>query len=294
MSRGSISVFCVALGCGGGGGGAVDAAAPLADADPTERATGFVANRAGFVELTEGTIPFPAQAGLRDRGDLPPAALLAAEGECEIWVHPSEAAQCEPACSDGYCAATDQCTPWPVAISAGPIEVTGLRAPLRFLAGEYGYQPESEPPAELFADDAVVIASAPGGAAAGFTLEAGGVAPLEAQLDLDFDVTLVIEDGVDETIAWTPEPGGAIIQLALVVGHHGAPYEAQLVCESADDGELTIPGGLIARLPDRANGLEQHSSRVARLRRDVSAGAGGPIELVVASQVVIPQLEHRR
>ena len=114
-----------------------------------------------------------------------------------------------------------------------------------------------------------------------------------ADLDLEFDVTLVIEDGVDEVIRWTPESSGRV-QLALQVGHHGAPYEALMVCEADDaDGEIVVPGSLVTRFPQRSNGLEQHSSWIARFTRDVLETEAGPVELFVANRILILQIDHR-
>ena len=76
------------------------------------------------------------------------------------------------------------------------------------------------------------------------------------------------------------------------VGWHGAAYEALMLCEALDDGSFTIPGDLITELPRAANGMEQHSSCLARVTREEADTDAGPIELVVSSQVRIPQLSH--
>lgn len=277
--------------CGGDDGGGAADAGPGPDAD-VNRATDFVANRAGWIELAENTLGGSRlSAGLRDGTDVPPASLLAAAGECEIWTHPLAPALCETC--DGYCVAEDDCRPFPQSASAGTIAVAGTTEPVTFTPGEFGYQPDPKfPPDDLFSDEAAISATAAGADADGFTLTTGGVAALEADLDLEFDVTLVIEDGVDEVIRWTPASSGRVA-LWLQVGHHGAPYEARLVCESADDGELTVPGSLIADFPQPASGLEQHASYLVRFDRDVEDGAVGPIELLVSSEVLIPQLDHR-
>lgn len=282
-------------GCGGDDDAAADASTAV-DAEPgpdgaTDRAIDFPANRSGWIHLVEGYAGFDGvSAAVRDRVDVPVAERIAAEGDCEVWVHPADPAQCDPPCEDGYCVADDRCEPFPRLTSAGVISTTGVAGDLRFVPVEYGYQVDPEvPPEDLFADDAAITVTAPGDVADGFALEAGGVVPLEAQLDLDSDITLVIEDGVDEVFEWTPESSGEI-QLALLTGHHGAPWYSLLVCETADDGELVVPGSLISQFPRDESGFEQHPSWIARYRRDL---ADGPIELWVASRVIIPQVEHR-
>ena len=281
-----------------GDDGADGDAAPAPDGS-TSRATGYVANPVGSIELIEGYVGergTGAAALLRDAPDAPPAELLASEGPCEVWTHALEPAECDPPCELAYCVADDQCAPFPLPVSAGEIAVAGLTEELRFVPGGLGYDVDPELlPEDLFADGAAIEVTAAGDAAPGFSLAAVGVGPLDADLDLEFDVTLVIEDGVDEVIGWTAGGvAGARVQLALQVGHHGAPYEALLVCEADDaDGELVVPGSLIQRFPRQSNGLEQHASWIARFSRDVADGADGPIELMVASRTIIPQLDHR-
>ncbi|HUS66773.1 MAG TPA: hypothetical protein VMZ28_19685 [Kofleriaceae bacterium] len=292
----AVTLLILLAGCGGDddGGATPDGGDdPAADGGGGDRVTDYVPNRVGSIELVEdGSIGTTAIAALRDKAQLPTASLLASQGECEIWTHPLAQASCDPPCADGYCAATDECVPFPVLVDAGTITVTGLTEALSFASGEFGYQPDPEfPPEDLFAADAVITAEAAGADADGFTLEAQGVPTLVADLDLEFDTTLVLEDGVDREIRWTAEDAGTI-QLGVQVGWHGAAYEALLLCEADDDGSLTIPGGLVTQFPRASNGMEQHASWIARITRDTVTIDGGPVELVVASQVRIPQLRH--
>lgn len=280
--------------CGGDDDGASDAGdEPGTDGGgAVDRTTDYVANRAGWVELVEDTtIGTSMTAWLLDGANVPQAALLASQGECEVWTHPIPAS-CEPACVDGYCVAENECAAFPQLASAGTITVTGLTEDVTFTAGEFGYQSSPKfAPEDLFADGAAVSATAPGDDAPGFTLEASGVPTLVADLDLEFDVTMVLEDGVDREVRWTAESSGRI-QLGLQVGWHGAVYEALLLCESDDDGSLVIPGELIAQFPRASNGMEQHGSWIARVERDRVDSDAGTVELVVSSQVRIPQLSH--
>jgi hypothetical protein len=213
--------------------------------------------------------------------------MIASAGDCAVWVHPGPAL-CEPSCSDGFCIDTNTCEPWPQFAPAGTITVTGLHEALSFVPGTYWYSPEPFPgSADLFATGAAITASAPGDVSEGFSLSATGVTPLEAA----FPVTLEIEDNVDEQISWTAEQSGRI-QLALLVGWHGAPFEAMLLCETEDDGSLTIPGSLIAQFPRASSGMEQHSSWLVRFDRSVEQTSAGPIELFVGSMVIITQISH--
>ncbi len=247
-------------------------AAPLDDAGPGDHRP----DRIGFVSLIEGGFT-SVFAQLQDGPELPTARLTAREGDCAIYERP-RAASCQPACSNGACTAANTCTPWPANAAAGTITVTGLRAPLVFRSGSFGYVPEPEPGDDLFAAGATIRVSAPGGVTPAFEATVTGVAPLEAPFQ---NLTLV--DGRDATVQWTGA-SDARIQVGLVVGWHGAPYEALLLCETADDGELVIPGSLITRLPRAASSLESHPSWIMRFDRAVVMVPAGPIEIVAGSQ----------
>lgn len=293
VTAAALALLLVA--CGGdddGGGGGADGGGDHDDGGGGDRVTDFAPNRAGWIELVEdANIGTYTAASLRTGGDLPPATLLASSSECEIWTH-AEPALCDPPCEDGVCVSEGECTPFPQLASAGTITVTGLTEDLSFTQGEFGYEPDPAfPPDDLFAAGAAIAATAPGDDLLAFELEATGVPTLEADLDLEFDINLVIEDGVDREIRWTAEDAGTM-QLGLQVGWHGAVYEALMLCETEDDGSFTIPGDLITQFPRASNGMEQHSSWFARVTRDTVDTDGGPIELVVSSQVRIPQLSH--
>jgi hypothetical protein len=296
----AIALAIASPACGGDdgpgaadGGGDPDAASPDGAAG---RATGFVANAAGLISLTEGPPSWlvgvqTVYARLTDAVDVPPASLLASAGECEVWVHPLPAF-CDPACQNGYCVGGDQCLPYPDLASAGDITLAGLVEPLTLEAADFGYTPDHTfAGLELWDDGAAITATAPGGDAPGFTLEVTGVPALEAQLDLESGGVLRIEDGADETIRWTAAESGRI-QLGLAVGHHGSPYEALLLCETDDDGELVVPGDLITRFPRQESDLESHTSWLARFTRDVVDTGAGPIELTASSHVLIGAIAH--
>lgn len=280
----ALVTAALAVGCGDDGGGATVDAAPAVDASADQ--PGFQPARVGYISLVEGGGFDSVFASIRDRSELPEPTLIASDGDCAIYVHPP-AARCEPACTDGFCVANDQCEPWPQIASAGPITVTGLTDPLTFEPSMFGYTPDAFPGEDMFDAGSRIVASAPGDASDAFTLETDGVSALEAT----FPVTLELEDDVDEVIAWTPRDD-ARIQLALQVGWHGAPYEALLLCETEDDGELTVPGGLISRFPRASNGMEQHFSSLTRFTRAVAQTPAGPVELFVGDRVIITQISH--
>jgi hypothetical protein len=245
--------------------------------------------RIGTIRLIEGGGFGSVFASIRDKPDRPAPSRIAGDGDCAVYGRPSPPL-CDPPCENGVCIGDDECEPYPAFTSAGDIAVTGLVEPLTFTVDNFGYSPEPFPDGDLFTAGAEITATAPGAAAPGFTLNAEGVADLEA----DFPVTIELEDGVDEPIAWTADDGAATtrIALGLQVGWHGAPYEGLLLCDTDDDGDLVIPGALITALPRASSGLEQHSSYLVRYTRDVVELPAGPIDLLVGSQVTILQIAH--
>ena len=260
----------------GGGGDTVDAG-PHPDAGPNDHRP----DRVGLIELAEQDTSGWASALVQDRPALPVPVATATSDECTVYVRP-DPALCEPPCTGGVCTAPGTCTPWPQHASAGTIAVTGLVQALSFVDGAFGYVPEPEPTGNLFDAGATITVTAPGATTPAFSAQVHGVAPLDAPFQ---NPTLV--DGQDATITWTAA-GSARIRVELVVGWHGAPYEAMLACETDDDGTLVIPGSIIAQLPRSSTGLEQHPSWLSRFDRDVVMVPAGPIEIVASSRLALP------
>lgn len=274
MQSHALLLLAALAACGGDGGNPVDAG-PFLDAGPDD----FHVERSGFVNLIEGGGFFSVAAVIQDGGELPLPAPIAAGGECTVYRRPGPA-RCEPPC-DGVCVATDTCVPFRAGVDAGTITVTGLRAPLTFVHGDFGYEPTPQPGTELFADDATITVSAPGAAIPGFSVTLAGVPALAGAT-----TTLTLVDGRDAEVTWTAAGAGRI-QLSLLVGWHGAPYEAMLLCETDDDGALTIPGAVVSALPRASTGLESHPSTLTRFRRASVLAPAGPIEIVVGSQAFV-------
>lgn len=281
-----IPVFLAGLvGCGSSSSAPDPDAAPLVDAGPSD----FRFDTAGVINLiepgTDGSTGWQAvYASINDR----PYNLLpertAAEGDCAVWVRPSSG-NCEPACGpEATCEPDGTCAPFPRTAPAGRIEVDGLLVELAFVPTALGtYDLEPWPPPDIFADDATITVTAAGDETAAFVMQTRGVPPLGGGPLYGVE----LEDGVDEEITWPAASGDAEIQLLLRVGWHGAPVEAVLVCETADDGSLTIPGALITALPRSSTGLEQHISSLTRFRRVHHAAEAGIIELFVGSQQMV-------
>lgn len=276
VNRILVAVLCAqSAACGGSGPGdqPIDAGNLLDAGDDS-----FRIDKVGSINLIEGGF-LGVYALIQDRPELPTPVAIAQNDACTVFRRPAPAL-CDPACTNGVCTAPNTCTPYAQNASAGRITVAGLRQSLAFVPGSFGYVPEPSPPADLFDPGAAITVSAPGDVTPAFAATLTAPPALEAPFQ-----NLTLRDGEDATITWTAGPGGArTMQVALLVGWHGAPPEAMMICETDDDGALTIPGSLITQLPRASSGLESHPSWILRFDRAVVAAPAGPIEIVVGSQ----------
>jgi hypothetical protein len=212
---------------------------------PPGQDPGYQPDRIGEIRIEEWDATSYVWARIWEGPGLPPESQVARTGDCALYRHQPEAICSQPC--DGFCQAPGGCLPNPRLASAGSITVTGLQQPLVLEPNDFGYSPSPvDPPADLFELGAVVTARAAGGATPSFAVSARGVLPLTTDLE-----TMVLEDDREAIARWVagPDIGGARIQLALYSGWHGAPYETLLLCETDDDGELTISQDLIVQLP---------------------------------------------
>jgi hypothetical protein len=263
-------------------------ATPAADATPPADAlhlNGFQPNPAGGIELSERNDGAGwAYAYLYDRAPARAPSLVAAEGDCVLYLRP-DPGFCDPPCDpSSECDTDDACQPRPQMVNAGPIVVTGLRAPLAFIWNGYPvyYRADPDPTGDLYDPGAEIVAVAPGDGVPGFTLRGRGVAAIGAVEDV-----VELHDGADAEVTWTAQHDGRI-QIALIVGWHGAPWEAMILCETEDDGAVTVPAGLIEQFPyTTGEGLFQWPSWLRRFSRDVVVTPAGPYEMVVASEAAL-------
>ncbi len=277
----------ILIGCGAGANDGPDAgASPDARAAADAGAVGasFSPERKGKITITEAAFAGPAVgifATLRDGAEPLALELVASDGDCAVY-HRPEAGFCDPGCEAGsYCNADDQCVANPAQVSAGTIAVSGLLAPVSFVPGEHGYSVDSDlsHDDDYYTPGAVITASAPGAEVGGFSVDVVGVAPFVSST-----TTVSLHDDTDAVVTWEGEGDGRV-QLALRLGWHGGPTMDMLLCETVDDGELTIPGALITRFPYFEGGLFQVPSSFGRFARAVVPG--GDIELFVGSMIYI-------
>lgn len=227
------------------------ALAPDATLDP-DGGAGFAyatcadADRVGVfrVELAEGFTGVQGQvADGQNPAQIPDVHAIA--GDCRL-LRPPELF-CDPGCVGGTtCAADGTCVAIPSNVDVGAVTVTGLRAPVRMTASApvWFYTNRDPLPHPGFDPGDAITLAAEGNAGDAFTLRGEGIAPLVVDGE-----TLALEASTDATLRWTPPPGPTAARIHLdvnIANHGGTP--ARIECETADDGEATIPAELVDTL----------------------------------------------
>ena len=155
----------------------------------------------------------------------------------------THATTCDPACTPGNeCGIGDKCVPAPRKMDVGEVSITGLAKPVKMSAiapvNEYNFVGELGHPA--FSPGAKVTLTAAGGKASPFTIEAVGVAPLEAQQHAP-----LVKAGLPVTVTWTTdEVAHGDVTIVLNVNQHGTGG-GEIACVAKDSGSFTIPAMLV-------------------------------------------------
>jgi hypothetical protein len=206
--------------------------------------------------------------------------IVATSGDCSVLDGaPMNNWECSPECTWGEQSCVNgECVDWPAMAPTGDVTITGLLPGAVTLEeldlGYYGTPGGYD--GDLFgAGDPIRVTSA-GGATPALDLSAVGVEDLEITVP-----TLV--PGEPMTLTWTPSSSPSHVQVLLDTGWHGSVSLTTIWCETADDGDLTIPGELTAWIDIPSCG-ECELSRVRRVNRDVVDFGSGPIELLVGSE----------
>lgn len=181
------------------------------------------------------------------------------EGACRLWTW--DVAWCE-GCEypEGLCNDEGECVEsFPRTLSAGPISVSvdGEQVlDMFFIAGQ-GYLGGYMLPDGLFgAGDRLTLEAAGGPDVSGFSL--GGRMLEPAMIDLerlpgrDYDGAVVLRDGQDRTISWSPVVDGSRVRIELPTNNrgHGSPPDALIECEAFDDGSIVVPRSIVEAFPE--------------------------------------------
>jgi hypothetical protein len=248
---------------GDGDGGDGDGGAPV-DCEPgagAQPASGVVRVGGSVGAWTTG----PAIDGILTTGsdwqffDLAPQRQTetGSAGDCVLYEW--EPSFCEPVCETGLCH-EGECKPYPELLSAGTltVDIDGARYDLAADAPTYWGALYRAPLNTAPAAGAVVTVCASGDQAGGFGAELRAVEPLSGALP--DDEVMELGDGADLEVTWDGS-SDARVRLTLAADNegHGLPWRAILVCDTPDDGSLTVAQELVESFPPVARPPENHA-----------------------------------
>lgn len=212
------------------------------------------------------------------------------DGDCRVEV-PRVPFCATPCGGSAACVEDGVCQAYPTSKSAGTVRLAGVL--LRTSAGgaaafdstpiNNGYQAPASvslaaPP---FADGLPLTLEAAGSAALpAFSIVTAGVAPIAMRQP---GYTLAQHTALD--LGWTPGSAAttATIEVEVDISHHGG-LRGKIVCETADDGALTIGADLATRLIDLGvSGFPKINVR--RTRRGSTLLPAGRVDLTAVSAV---------
>ena len=214
---------------------------------------------------------------------LPTSEVLVDEaGDCKLIVGDrTESWLCDPPCDVDEICIAEECVAYPEVAPSGTVTVAGTVEDVVLEPDGTGRYPLMwDLPVDLFASGDAIDVTSTGGATPALDLHATGVAPMVAPgTPWDF------EPGQDYHLTWEPEPSSpGRIQVLLQTGWHGSVNLTTILCETEDDGELTVPASLTAEFQIPSCG-ECEMSYLSRFTRDWVDFGDGPIELLVASRI---------
>ena len=177
------------------------------------------------------------------------AALI--DGDCELQT--PRVPFCSTSCGSAVCVENDVCQAYPTSTPLGTVQATGVLTVENVASFDMtpvvnGYQPVTvslvAPP---FADGSALTLSSSGSTqVAAFTLRTTGVAPFALTSGAP-----TLERDQPLALTWTPglSSTAARIKVKLDISHHGGT-RGQVLCDTDDDGSLTLSGPLVTRLLD--------------------------------------------
>lgn len=211
-------------------------------------------------------------------GVIPVAVLeeIGREGECVLLRRNN--AFCDPACAPDETCDFGVCIPYPEGLDLGHGSVTGLLEAVEmdpvFPGAKYFDVSIPHPP---HAPGALVTLRTEGGALDPLEMYGLGLDPLVFP-----DVDVTIRAATDLPLTWTAPAAGSrsTFWVRMNVDQHGVT-PVQLICETADDGEFTVPASLVDTL--LAQGVTGFPNALLHRRTmDAREVAGGCVEFRVA------------
>lgn len=205
--------------------------------------------------------------------------LMEEEGACQFWVM-ALPPFCEPVCAPGaeWCGQDGVCHPAPARISAGEITFSGLLQGISAVPDDsawYNFQ-GLDNGAPIFEAGAPITVSASGDEIPAFEVEIEGVGSIVIP-----SPSYEFEDGQDNVFTWEPQGDGATVEVAFLVGWHGAPPPVMIWCSAPEeDGSIVVPQHMVEMFPSAGcMGLFPHAPWVRRVNRSIMDTDAGPVEI---------------
>lgn len=214
-----------------------------------------------------------------------------------VWENPQVDGDCTlttprvPYCSTpcggtAACVEENTCLDYPATRGVGVVKVDGLRTVSGATSFDMkpvanAYQPPAGTTLEYppFDEGDSVTFTAAGDYFAGFSLKSSGITPLVL-----VSTSLTLQPDSPITLKWEPGSSStASVQVKLDISHHGGT-KGQILCDTADSGELIISAALVTQLIDL--GVAGYPSIIVTRHASGSAViAAGRVDLDVSSTV---------
>ena len=266
---------------GSGAGGSIAGALVYKPCPATERVGGIAVN------LIAAKLTAPAQTQIAGRvlNKVKSNEILqevSRSGDCRLLV--GQTLSClNPTCAfPKQCVGTNQCADPPASQDAGTATITGLAIPvsMTFTSSQYYVAlptTTAYPPYDMGGGVDLRLS---GAAVPALSLSVRGIVPLDVPTTFP-----EIEPDKPFHVTWTaPAPAGAgRILLILDIAHHGG-ISAQIECDLADTGSVSIPASLMTALIDRGTAGFPSMSLTRRSLDSISM-TDGCVDFAVASSV---------
>ena len=263
----------------------------IADAEPDGDFPGGLPHF--FIELVEsGSAGSPewmafasaGNAGYREEGGL---IEVLRSGDCVLY-DPKLAGFCDPPCeAPQFCTLDDVCGEHEVQIDAGKITVAGSKvgvevvpettrgSPYFYYTGYFDPDPVN---GDIFDAGVELVATSDGDEYAPFSVSTHGVAQMATDLPCPDGAT----GDTDLLVSWAADSRGDTVRFMMRSGNHGGHF-SQLICDTADTGELVVDKALIAAY--RANWHPVESWRLERHSVGTTRGTDLAVTFRVSSVV---------
>jgi len=202
---------------------------------------------------------------------------------------------CDPPCDPvaEVCTADDVCEAYPVGLSAGVLDITGLAVPVSVETSEWSpgyYWGPWDLPEDIYGPGDGITATFDGDVFPAVNLSAVGVESMDSSLE---GAHLEMHDGQDAEVTWTPGPDPDVCVRVEVNGvntAHGLPLMDIIECVGTDTGSLTIPAAMVEEFPPGQTqeicvGHDCPPSELTRYTLDSTQTSYGPAELQVRNTV---------